>query len=155
MLRRTAASGGALVALVHVWTLRSQVLDGSLAEPALLGRWLAGALLACGLVALYRRGAAVHHRHTVALLLLVVALHAPAVADRLGVPPDLGLPPAAMMLELAASAALSLAALSAALRRSGWTELSMSMARCARPTTPARSRAGYAFAITARPPPHA
>ncbi len=154
MLRRTAVTGGTLLALVHAWTLRTQILDGSVAEPAVLARWLVGALLACGLVAVWRAGAGRHVRHIVALCLLVATLHGPAVVDRMQAPQDQALPSATLMLEIAASAALSLTALSTASRQT-WVYPASTVGLRSRRSAPAKPVAGRAFAITARPPPRA
>jgi hypothetical protein len=87
VFRRTLVGTGALLVGFHVWLFAGQVLDGRLADAALVGRWaLAGGLL-WGFVRLRRRRMSlVHGRQAVALWVLAALLHGPAAAERFGVP---------------------------------------------------------------------
>lgn len=71
-------AGGLLVGF-HGWLLASQFMDGQLAEPWLVVRWIAAALLVGTLVALKRRGHGVFSRRSVAVWVLAALLHGPAV----------------------------------------------------------------------------
>ena len=84
MFRKIAATLAAALALFHVWLFAGQALQGELADPARLVRWLiAGALLAA-LVALHRAGAPlVRGRRAVTIWLLAALLHGPALGQRL------------------------------------------------------------------------
>jgi len=84
MLRRSAIAAGALLGAFHVWLLGNQAWTGQLAEPDVVLRWLAGAVLVCGLAALRRRGAPVlFGRQAVAIWVLAALLHGPALANDL------------------------------------------------------------------------
>jgi hypothetical protein len=154
MLRRTGLVVGALLILFHAWILGDQAWNGSLAEPALLGRWLAAAVVAVGLGALGRNGSRRQHgRHTVAAWLLVAMVHAPALAGKSPDSGDQPSPDSVIVLELLASAALGLVALSAAQRRTPVTLQRAGLIEIRRASNPAVA-AGFAYGITARPPPH-
>lgn len=109
MFQRIAAAGVALLVLFHAWLFAGQALDGRLADPAVLARWGAAALLLAGLEALRRTGASLFRgRRAVGIWLLVALLHAPAAGERLGVSVALALPEAAATLVQAGAIATGL-----------------------------------------------
>ena len=89
MLRRSAVGAGALLGAFHVWLLANQAWTGALSEPDLVLRWMAAGALACGLVALQRRGEALFGRRAIAIWVLAALLHGPALAHDLGATPSL------------------------------------------------------------------
>jgi hypothetical protein len=81
MLQRITAGAAGLLGLFHAWLLGSQWWDGQLAEPGLVLRWLAAAGLLLAIVLLRRSGASVFlGRKAVAIWLLAMLLHGPAIA---------------------------------------------------------------------------
>ena len=107
MFRRIAAGGVALLVLFHAWLFAGQVLDGRLADPAVLARWGAAALLLAALEALRRTGASLFRgRRAVGIWLLAALLHAPAAGERLSAYETPALPEtAATVLQIGAIAA--------------------------------------------------
>lgn len=84
MFRRMIAAAAAALALFHVWLFAGQALQGDLADPAKLARWLAAGLLLAALAGLYRAGVPlVRGRKAVAIWLLAALLHGPAIGERL------------------------------------------------------------------------
>lgn len=84
MIRRSAIAAGALLGAFHVWLLGNQAWTGQLAEPDVVLRWLAAAVLVGGLASLKRRGAPMlFGRQAVAIWVLAALLHGPAVANDL------------------------------------------------------------------------
>lgn len=81
MIRRAALAVVALVGLYHAWLFGRQAVSGELADPATGLRWLAAALLAAGLVTLWRRGASMASRPAVTVWVLAALLHGPAMAN--------------------------------------------------------------------------
>lgn len=77
-----ALAAAVLLGVFHAWLLGAQALSGHLAQPDVVLRWLAGAVLVGGLAALGRRGApVVFGRQAVAIWVLAALLHGPALAD--------------------------------------------------------------------------
>ena len=84
MLRKIIAGLGALLALFHVWLFAGQVWSGRLAEPGPILRWLVAFALIGALAGLRRRGLSlIAGRQAVAVWLLAVLLHGPALAARI------------------------------------------------------------------------
>lgn len=82
MFRRSALALGALLGAFHVWLLGHQAWTGQLSDPGTIGRWVLGAALIGGLVALRRRGLPLlFGRQAVAMWLLAAVLHGPALAN--------------------------------------------------------------------------
>jgi hypothetical protein len=83
MLRRLLSGAGAALGLFHVWLFGRQAMEGALASPGLLLKWLAAFGLAAALVALRRKGVSlVRGRKAVAVWVLAALLHAPAIGER-------------------------------------------------------------------------
>ena len=91
-MRRLLAAAGVLLGLFHIWLFGSQLLDGRLADPAVLARWAVSGGLGWMLFGVWRGASGLGPRKTVAIWLLAALLHAPAVAKRLDSPADLPLP---------------------------------------------------------------
>ena len=84
MFRRILAAAAAALALFHVWLFAGQALQGELADPARLARWLFAGLLLAAIAALYRAGVPLlRGRRAVAVWLLAALLHGPAIGERL------------------------------------------------------------------------
>jgi hypothetical protein len=84
MFRRILAAAAAALALFHVWLFAGQALQGELADPARLARWLFALLLLAALAAFYRAGVPLlRGRKAVAIWLLAALLHGPAIGERL------------------------------------------------------------------------
>jgi len=151
-------AAGVTLALFHGWLLVDQLVDGRLAEPALLLRWVFAACLTGGLVALFRGGAPLlWGRKAIALWLLAAMLHGPAttvLATRLG---DLALTPSssALLQSAADLVGLGLLLLTAGLRSTSRTVLirQVGAALIGGPVPPIHC--GFTFAWSARPPPAA
>ena len=111
MFRKGLAGAGATLVLFHVWLLADQVWTGQLAEPERLFRWGVALALAGALVALKRRRASLLGRKAIAIWLLAVLLHAPAVADRLAASSLPALPGAAVTLSQIVLASVTVALL--------------------------------------------
>lgn len=78
------AAAAAALALFHVWLFAGQALQGELADPARLARWLFALLLLAALAAFYRAGVPLlRGRKAVAIWLLAALLHGPAIGERL------------------------------------------------------------------------
>jgi NADH:ubiquinone oxidoreductase subunit K len=120
MIRRALLAAGALLALFHFWLFAGQAWDGRLSDPVVLLRWLAAGALVAALVGLHRRGISiVRGRKAVAIWLLAVLLHGPAVArsiEGLGEPAFPGFV-ATLTQIAAASAAVGLSLALAWIRR--------------------------------------
>lgn len=83
MIRRVPAALGWLLAVFHVWLFSADAVSGELAQPRVALRWAAAILVFAGFVALRRAGFSIFKgRRAVALWVLVVLLHAPAIAER-------------------------------------------------------------------------
>jgi len=65
--RNLTEIAGALLVTFHGWLLVGQFLDGQLAQPYLLLRWVVAAGLVAGLVLIRRQGAEVFSRRAVAV----------------------------------------------------------------------------------------
>jgi hypothetical protein len=83
MFRRSALGFGALLGGFHLWLLGNQAWSGQLSEPDVVLRWTAALALACGLVALNRRGESLRSRKAVAIWVLAALLHGPALGNDL------------------------------------------------------------------------
>jgi hypothetical protein len=84
MYRRTTLAAATLLGAFHAWLLGAQAWSGQLAQPDVLGRWIAAFALAAGLTALARRGSPlVFGRRAVAIWVLAAVLHGPALANDL------------------------------------------------------------------------
>src|SRR5262245_57167657 len=111
MLRRLSGALGALVVAFHVWLLAGQAWSGELWDAGLLARWILTAGVIAALLVLRRRGASVlWGRRAVAVWLFAALLHAPAVAERVGLDPQ-GLPEAAVALTQVTVGAIALVAI--------------------------------------------
>ena len=111
MIRRIVLGAGALLVLFHAWLLAGQAWDGRLADPALILRWAAAALIFAALIALRRAGASMFRgRKAVAIWLLAALLHGPAAARHLDGIGEPALPEfvATLTLAVASGAALGL-----------------------------------------------
>lgn len=157
MFRRIVAAAGGLLVLFHVWLFGSRLLDGQLAEPGSILRWLMAAGLVAALVALHRSGASLFRsRQAVSIWLLAALLHGPAMA---GETVDHSSPALAEVVTtlvqiVAASAALGLglALLAVVVRRCFARSLVTARAlgrRRIRPFEPGRT-----LRSASRPPPH-
>lgn len=83
MARKTLAAAGILLAAFHAWLFLGQIWTGELTDVSLIARWVLAGGLVWGLHRLRRQGASiVWGRRAVALWLLAVLLHGPAVAER-------------------------------------------------------------------------
>ena len=91
-MRRILAAAGVLLGIFHVWLFADQLLNGRLADPAVLVRWAVSGGLGWLLFGAWRGAARLGSRKTVAIWLLAALLHAPAVAKRLDSPAELAFP---------------------------------------------------------------
>jgi hypothetical protein len=82
--RNLVGVAGALLVSFHGWLLVSQYLDGQLAEPGLILRWIIAAILIASLVGLRRRGYGILSRKSVAVWVLAALLHGPTVVGHYG-----------------------------------------------------------------------
>jgi len=108
VIRTLPGVAGALLATYHGWLLAGQFMDGRLAEPWLVARWIAAAVLVAVLVTLSRKGYGPASRRSVAVWVLAALLHGPAVVDHYGLRGfDAVLPEsvAVLVLQVAAAAA--------------------------------------------------
>jgi hypothetical protein len=111
MVRRASLALGWLLAVFHGWIFAVQAFNGEIAEPWLALRWAAAIAVIAGFVRLRRSGRSIlRGRSAVALWLLVVLLHAPAVADRVNDPLP-ALPEVVTLLARESAAAGALASL--------------------------------------------
>jgi hypothetical protein len=156
MVRRVLTAAGALLALFHVWLFAGQILDGALADPALVLRWLSAGVLVAALRALHRRGhSIVRGRRAVAIWLLAALLHAPAAAGRTETDVVAGLPEIASVLS--AIAVVSTVTLAALIFAGGLfgrrAPGSHGAERRTRPTAVTHVSASVALLTAPRPPP--
>jgi hypothetical protein len=134
------------LAAQHGLLLLQRLSDGSLFDPAVLGRWVVGLLLAGVLLALRRAGVSlVRGREAAVFWLAVVALHAAAAAP-VGDATALALQPGAIVPVLLALSALWLGAPSRV------TRPAPARSPSSRPAT-AAFLGGVALPFSARPPP--
>ena len=119
--RRVVALLGGVLVLFHVWLLGRQILEGQLADPGLLLRWMIAAGLVAALVHLARRGQPLlWGRRATAVWLLAAVLHGPAIAGELADHTLAGLPEAVTALvEIAAASVVAGLGL-AVLQRRQW-----------------------------------
>ena len=117
MLRKLVASAVALLVLFHAWLFGAQLVDGRLADAALLVRWAAAGLLTVALWGLHRRGVSLFRgRRAIAIWLLAAVLHGPAALDQLN-SPQLPVPDAIAALAELGSVLMATGLLAGALRR--------------------------------------
>ena len=84
MVRKVLAATAALLVGFHAWVFVTQLGDGRLADPAVLGRWaLAGGLVAALWYLRRQNASVVWGRKAISVWLLAALLHAPALTDRL------------------------------------------------------------------------
>ena len=84
MLRRALAVAAMLVVLFHAWLLAGHAWQGQLSEPGLLLRWVVAGGLLFGWVRVRRqRDARLYGRKAVAIWVLALLLHGPALAGRM------------------------------------------------------------------------
>ena len=101
----------ALLVAFHGWLLAGQFMDGQLAEPWLVLRWIVAAILLASLAVLRRQGHGVLSRKSVAVWVLAALLHGPAVVGHYGdLVHNAAIPEAVatFVLQIAATAALGL-----------------------------------------------
>lgn len=154
-VRLMLSGAGAALALFHLWLFVRQIAGGELTDPALALRWIVAGGLVAPLALLWRRGESLVGRRAIAIWVLAVLLHGPAVADRRYGAFDSPVIPETVtsVLQIAvALAGLGLAlAGTLALRRRPFVP---ALARAARPHVPIRIAdrpSGRSFAP--RPPP--
>ena len=117
MLRKLVAASVALLVLFHAWLFGAQLVDGQLADAALLARWAAAGLLTAALWGLRRRGVPLFRgRRAVAIWLLAAVLHGPAALDHLN-SPQFPVPDAIAALAEFGSILIATGLLAGALRR--------------------------------------
>jgi hypothetical protein len=149
-------AGGLLIGF-HVWLFAGQAVDGRLADPWLIGRWAAAALIGAALVALRRSGAGWLDRKSISIWLLAALLHAPAASAGHSFADLSGLPETAATLAVQtaglAAAALLTAWLAAALR--GHNNPARLSWRIAQFQTDDQASSGFHVVGFARPPPAA
>ena len=117
-MRATRALAGIATALLvtfHGWLLAGQFLDGRLARPDLLLRWILAAVLIAALGIIRRQGAEVFSRQLATVWALAFLLHGPALADQYGTAL-----PYATLAESVAPAVLQIAAASTTLALALW-----------------------------------
>lgn len=83
-MRNLAGVAGAMLVAFHGWLLASQFAAGRLVEPWVVLRWILAAGLVAGLIAVRRQGVSILGRKSVALWVLAVMLHGPAIAADFG-----------------------------------------------------------------------
>ena len=84
MVRKVLTATVALLVGFHAWVFITQLGDGRLTDPAVLGRWGLAAALVAALWYLRRLNASVvWGRKAISVWLLAALLHAPALSDRL------------------------------------------------------------------------
>ncbi len=84
MTRNLVGVAGALLVTFHGWLLASQYLDGQLAEPGLILRWIIAAILVGSLIGLRRQGSGIFSRKSIAVWVLAALLHGPTVVGHYG-----------------------------------------------------------------------
>lgn len=158
--RTTAGLAGTALVAYHGWLLASQLVDGRLSEPWLLTRWIVGAGLVVGLVAIRRTGSSLWSHKAIAIWVVAALLHGPAVVAGYG---DALSSPA--LPEAAATVVLQLATASAVLGLGLWLVFGLLGRNHGRPlnirwllaAAPASGRRapGFTPPFCPRPPPHA
>jgi hypothetical protein len=146
----SAAIGWAVLALLvqHALLLLQRVADGSLSDPAVLLRWLIGAVLGGAMLALRRAGVSLLRGREAAVFWLVVLVFHTAVA---GVPaggsPAVATPPGAIVSLLLAITALGLGSVPARIPAPASSPHPIVLARGFAPAD------GLVLPFSARPPP--
>jgi hypothetical protein len=162
-----------ILALFHGWLFWNRMVDGRFLEPAVAFRWIAGALILAGFLALRRLGASSKPgsggiaesancgstgRKSLVLWLFVVLLHCQAI----GASPGAGFDPALVPGTVAAlSANLAFFSTATALgfallarpRRGGAARLLAFRGVAVRAPAPAAPAAGFLPQVSSRPPP--
>ena len=153
MVRKLVAASAAALALFHIWLFAGQLWNGAIvAEPDLLARWAVAGVLVAALEGLRRRGASlIRGRKAVAIWLVALLLHGPAIADRGAALDPQALPEVIVTL---VTASLALACLGAA---RGWRRPVVVLRRLALvariPGVVPRLTHGAFVRFAARPPP--
>jgi len=156
LARTTAVVAGAGLVAFHGWLFASQLATGALADPWLVVRWLVAAGLVAALAAIRRRGLSVWSRPGIAVWVLALLLHGPAVATDFGAN-AMALPEtvaSSVLQQLVSVSALAitlwmLAGLLA--RRAGHARLVTRLAAVT--SRPGRFGDGYSPQYSSRPPP--
>lgn len=112
LTRTLPGVAGALLVAFHGWLFADQISDGHLADPWLVFRWAAAAVLVAALVQVRRGGESVWGRKGIAIWVLAALLHGPVVAanssdafDSLALPETV----VTSVLQVAASAVFGIA----------------------------------------------
>lgn len=91
MVRKSLCLAAVVLAAFHIWLFAGQLWTGELVDLALASRWIIAASLVAALLGLRHRGLSLlASRHAVAVWLLAVLLHGPALTRDLdGVSPSM------------------------------------------------------------------
>jgi hypothetical protein len=81
MIRVSLALAGAALIGFHGWLFAAQAAAGRLDDPWLVFRWIAAASLIAALIGVRRGGAPMFGRKSVAIWVLAVLLHGPAISN--------------------------------------------------------------------------
>jgi hypothetical protein len=83
MIRASLAVAGVALVGFHGWLFAAQFAAGRLEDPWLVFRWIAAASLVAAFVAIFRGGAPILGRKSIAIWVLAALLHGPAIASDL------------------------------------------------------------------------
>ena len=153
--RLAAAGAGLAVCAFHARLLAGQFLDGDLADPARVARWVIAAGVAAVVIVLARRGELLTGRKAIVAWTLAALLHGPALVDPQAFPSVTSLPEVAISLLQTTIVGAALGLLGFVVVACRASRLSIASALPVRPVCHVAAASGFARAVAARPPPAA